>query len=263
MDLELKGKSVIVTAASKGLGKATAKEFAKEGAHVLISSRTEESLIEAVEEIKQDTGNEHVDFAVCNMKSAEDIDQLVKKAVAWNGTVDVLINNAGGPPAGSFMDMTDDDWYHAFELNLLSFIRTTRAVVPYMKNQNRGHIVNLASSSIKQSIDQLVLSNTMRPGIVGLAKTLSQELSADNILVNTVGPGTIETGRILELTKVRAQKQNVSVESLIAEAEQKIPMKRFGQPEEFAKVIVFLSSGANTYITGQSFVVDGGQLKAL
>ncbi|WP_067728978.1 SDR family oxidoreductase [Oceanobacillus damuensis] len=263
MELELKGKSVIVTAASKGLGKATAKEFAKEGAHVLISSRTEEALLQAVEEIRQETGNEQVDYAVCNMKNAGDIDQLVRKAVAWNGTVDVLINNAGGPPAGSFMDMSDEDWYHAFELNLLSFIRTTRAVVPIMKKQNRGHIVNLASSSIKQSLDQLVLSNTMRPGIVGLAKTLSQELSADNILVNTVGPGTIETGRILELNKVRAKKLNVPTESLIEEAEKKIPMKRLGQPEEFAKAIVFLASGANTYITGQSLIVDGGQVKAL
>ncbi|WP_010647799.1 SDR family oxidoreductase [Oceanobacillus massiliensis] len=263
MELELKGKSVIVTAASKGLGRAIATEFAKEGAHVLISSRDAAALHDTAEEIKQETGNEQVQYAVCDMKNAEEIKQLVEKASAWNGTVDVLINNAGGPPAGSFMDMTDDDWYHAFELNLLSFVRTIRAVVPIMQQQNRGHIVNLASSSIKQSLDQLILSNTMRPGIVGLAKTLAQELSADNILVNTVGPGTIETGRILELNKARAEKQGVTVESVIEEAEQAIPMKRFGQPEEFAKAIVFLASGANTYITGQSLIVDGGQVKAL
>ncbi|WP_087972487.1 SDR family oxidoreductase [Oceanobacillus rekensis] len=263
MELDLKGKSVIVTASSNGLGKAIATEFAREGAHVLISSRTEASLQRTIDEIKQETGNDQIDYAVCDMKNEAHIHQLVEKAVLWNGTVDVLINNAGGPPSGSFLDMSDDDWYHAFELNLLSFVRATRAVVPIMQKQNRGHIVNIASSSIKQSLDDLVLSNTMRPGIVGLAKTLAQELSADNILVNTVGPGTIETDRIVALNKAKAKKRNVSTEIVMEESEQEIPMKRFGQPEEFAKAIVFLASGANTYITGQSLIVDGGQVKAL
>jgi 3-oxoacyl-[acyl-carrier protein] reductase len=263
MNLHLKGKSVIVTAASKGLGKASAMEFAKEGAHVLLSSRNEAALRLAVEEIKAETNNENIDYTVCDMKNETDIKELINQAVQWNGTVDVLINNAGGPPAGSFMSMSDEDWYHAFELNLLSFVRTIRAAVPYMKKQQRGHIVNLASSSIKQSIDNLVLSNTMRPGIVGLAKTLSQELSEDNILINTVGPGTIKTDRVQELNEVRAEKEQVSVEELTRKAEENIPMKRFGKPEEFAKAIVFLASGANTYITGQSLIVDGGQVKAL
>lgn len=263
MELELSGKSVIVTAASKGLGKAIAKEFAREGAHVLISSRNAEALRSTVAEIKRDTGNEQVDFSVCDMKDTKAIKELVTKASERNGTVDVLINNAGGPPSGSFMDMSDEDWYHSFELNLLSFVRAIRSVVPIMQKQNRGHIVNIASSSIKQSLDHLVLSNTMRPGIVGLSKTLAQELSADNILVNTVGPGTIETDRIIDLNKTKAAQKQVSLESVMEESEQQIPMKRFGQPEEFAKAVVFLASGANTYITGQSIVIDGGQVKAL
>lgn len=263
MDLQLAGKSVIITAASRGLGKATATAFAREGAHVLIGSRNEETLSSAVTDIKQETGNNQVDYAVCDMKNAADIEHLVQKAASWNGTVDVLVNNAGGPPAGKFMDMDDDDWYHAFELNLLSFIRTTRAVVPYMKKQQEGHIVNLASSSIKQTLDNLVLSNTMRPGIAGLAKSLSQELGADNILINTVGPGTIETDRIAELNQVKAEQQGATVEAIKQEAEQNVPMQRFGKPEEFAKAILFLASGANTYITGQSLIVDGGLVKAL
>ncbi|MEC5422992.1 SDR family oxidoreductase [Virgibacillus sp. C22-A2] len=263
MDLYLKGKSVIVTAASKGLGKATAMEFAREGAHVLISSRNAETLNSTVETIKQETGNNNIGYITCNMKNTDEITAMVEKAVSLNGTVDVLINNAGGPPAGSFLDMTDEDWYHAFELNLLSFIRTTRAVIPYMKKHGGGHIVNLASSSIKQSLDHLVLSNTMRPGIVGLAKTLAQEVSNDNILVNTVGPGIIKTDRIMELNQIRAEQKNVSIETLTKDAEEKIPMKRYGRPDEFAKAIVFLASGANTYITGQSLVVDGGLIKAL
>lgn len=188
---------------------------------------------------------------------------MVEQAVAKNGTVDVLVNNAGGPPAGKFTDMSDDDWYHAFELNLLSFIRTTRAVIPFMKKQGGGRIVNVASSSIKQSLDGLILSNTMRPGIVGLAKSLARELGEDNILINTIGPGTIETGRIEELNKKRAEARGKSFEEVKEEEVQSIPMKRYGQPAEFARAIVFLSSGANTYVTGQSLVVDGGLVQAL
>ncbi|RLL46734.1 SDR family oxidoreductase [Oceanobacillus piezotolerans] len=263
MDLGLQGKSVIVTAASKGLGKAIATEFAREGAHVLLSSRTIESLEETAEELKKETGNANIDWAVCDMKNADDITNLVEKAVEWNGTVDILINNTGGPPAGRFLDMTDKDWYHAFELNLLSFVRTIRAVVPHMRKQNRGAIVNIASSSIKQSLDNLVLSNTMRPGIVGLSKSLAQELSEYNILVNTVGPGTIKTDRIIQLNQLNADKAGISAEELMEESELSIPMGRFGQPEEFAKPVVFLASAANTYITGQTLVVDGGLVKAL
>ncbi|WP_404454535.1 SDR family oxidoreductase [Virgibacillus necropolis] len=263
MDLLLKGKSVIVTAASKGLGRAIATEFAREGAHVLVASRSEETLQETVTSIKQETSNENVDYIVCDMKDPEAIKAMVEKASKWNGTVDVLINNAGGPPAGKFLDMSDDDWYHAFELNLLSFIRTTREVVPFMKEQQSGHIVNIASSSIKQSLDNLVLSNTMRPGIVGLAKSLSQELGEDNILINTVGPGTIETDRISKLNQRTSADLDIPVDKVKANAEQQVPMKRYGQPEEFARGIVFLASGANTYITGQSVIIDGGLVKAL
>ncbi|WP_164667957.1 SDR family oxidoreductase [Virgibacillus doumboii] len=263
MDLQLKGKSVIVTAASKGLGRAVAAEFAREGAHVLISSRDEAALNATVEDIKKETGNEHVGYTVCDMKRAEDIKVMVDHAASANGSVDVLVNNAGGPSAGKFMDMSDDDWYQAFELNLLSFIRTSREVIPHMKKQGGGRIVNLASSSIKQSLDNLVLSNTMRPGIVGLAKSIAREHGQDNILVNTVGPGTIETDRIVDLNQKRADAQGVPVEKVAEEAVKQIPMNRLGEPAEFAKAIVFLASGANTYITGQSLIVDGGQVKAL
>ncbi|ASK62634.1 3-oxoacyl-ACP reductase [Virgibacillus phasianinus] len=263
MELGLKGKSVIVTAASKGLGRAIATEFAREGAHVLLASRSEETLQTAVTEIKNETSNKNVDYIVCDMKDKEAIQAMVEKASKRNGTVDVLINNAGGPPAGKFLDMTDEDWYHAFELNLLSFIRTTRAVVPFMQKQNQGHIVNIASSSIKQNLDNLVLSNTMRPGIAGLAKSLSQELGEDNILVNTVGPGTIETDRIRALNHHRAVQTGSSVAEVKQKAERQVPMKRYGRPDEFARAIVFLASGANTYISGQSLIVDGGLVKAL
>ncbi|MDC3416103.1 SDR family oxidoreductase [Aquibacillus salsiterrae] len=263
MDLHVKGKSVVVTAASKGLGRACALEYAKEGARVLISSRNQTEVEHAAEAIRKESGNQQIKAVVCDVRSAKQVKDMVQTALDWNGTVDVLINNAGGPPAGTFDQFSDEDWQNAFELNLLSFIRTIRAVLPTMKQQKSGHIVNIASSSIKQTLDNLLLSNTFRPGIVGLAKSLSQELAAENILINTVGPGIIETDRIVDLNKTNAQKTGLSLDEVKLQLEQSIPIKRMGQPDEFAKAILFLGSGANTYITGQSFIVDGGLIKAL
>ena len=263
MDLQLKGKSVVVLASSKGLGKAISTEFAKEGAHVLISSRSQEELEKTKAEIQEVSGNQQIQYQVCDVTKKVDIEQLIQKAVDWNGTVDVLINNAGGPPAGTFDQFSDEDWQKAFELNLLSFTRTIREVLPSMKEQQQGKIVNIASSSIKQTLDNLILSNTFRAGIVGLAKSLSQELASDNILINTVGPGRIATDRVAALDEKRADKLGMSVEELKSKTEQSIPIGRYGEPEEFARSVVFLASGANTYLTGQSLVIDGGLVKAL
>lgn len=262
MDLGLKGKSVIVTAASKGLGKATAKQFAAEGAHVLIASRTEETLLKTRDEIRFETGNEHIDYAVCDVTNPESIKDMVAKAAELHGTVDVLVNNAGGPPTGTFQDMEDADWQHAFELNLLSFIRNIREVLPYMQKQKHGHIANIASSSIKQPLDNLILSNTFRAGILGLSKSLSQELGRDNILINTIGPGRIATARVVHLDKANAEARNECVDKVRKQAEKMIPMGRYGEPEEFAKIVVYLCSQANTYVTGQALLVDGGMVKA-
>jgi 3-oxoacyl-[acyl-carrier protein] reductase len=263
MDLNLKGKSVVVTAGSKGLGRASALAFAKEGAHVILSSRSEDELKKACEEIIEETENEHVTWIVCDMTKADEINRLMTFAAETNGTVDVLVNNAGGPPAGGFEDFSDADWQYAFELNLLSFVRTSRAAIPYMKENRWGRILNIASSSIKQSLDNLILSNTFRAGIVGLAKSLSQEYAEHNILVNTVGPGRIATDRVEQLDQIKADQLGINAAELKSQAEQSIPMKRYGEPDEFAKAIVFLGSDANTYMTGQSLVVDGGLVKAL
>jgi len=263
MDLGLKGKSVIVAASSKGLGKAVAMQFAEEGAHVLISSRNEEELKKTAEEIKEQSGNEHVRYQICDVTDAGQIKALAEAAIEWNGKIDVLVNNAGGPPAGTFNDFTDEDWQHAYELNLLSFIRMIREAVPSMKENGSGRIVNIASSSIKESLPNLLLSNTFRAGIVGLSKSLAREFAGDNILINTVGPGRIATDRVTELNAIQAKANNQSPEEFRRESEQAIPIGRYGEPEEFAKMIVFLASSANTYVTGQSMVVDGGLVKAL
>lgn len=263
MDLHLKDKTVIVTGASEGLGKAIATEYAREGAQVFISSRSEEKLQKAVEEIKANTGNEAVKYIVCDMCKDDHIRSLVQKVAQSTDSIDVLINNAGGPPAGKFIDITDDQWFDAFEQNLLSVVRATRAVLPYMKKNKAGRIVNITSSSIRETIDNLIVSNTLRPGVHGLTKSLSQEFAADNILVNTVGPGKIKTNRLVELYEKSAKAEGKSVEAVLEEQANNIPIGRIGEPEEFAKAVVFLGSFANTYITGQYLIVDGAAVKAL
>ncbi|MDS9472537.1 SDR family oxidoreductase [Sporosarcina pasteurii] len=263
MDLGLTNKNVIVMASSKGLGRATALEFAKAGANVFLTSRSEASLDETADELKQLTGNEKIYYQPCDMSSADDIENLFQEVNQKLGSVDILINNTGGPKAGGFEAVTDEDWYESFEKNLLSYIRTTRAVIPHMKEKQFGRIINVSSSSTKEVIDHLILSNTFRSGMVGLTKSLARELAPYNILVNTVGPGRIETDRIIELDTITADKEGISMEEVIDKNNQHIPLGRYGKPEEFAKIVVFLASSANTYLTGQSLVVDGGMLKAL
>jgi 3-oxoacyl-[acyl-carrier protein] reductase len=263
MDMKLKGKTVIVTAGSKGLGKATALEFAREGANVMVSSRNEKSLQETVQEIIKASGNPNVDYVTCDITDYSSIKNLVEVTVSKYNSVDVLVNNSGGPPAGSFDSLNDEQWQKAFELNLLSYTRLIREVLPSMRKSGGGHIVNFTSSSIKQTLDNLILSNTFRVGVVGMAKSLSQELSKDNILINTVGPGRIDTDRVAQLDQMRAKKLGITPEELRESTEKSIPMGRYGKPEELAKLVVFLCSGANTYITGQALLVEGGLVKAL
>ncbi len=262
MDLGLKGKTALVLASSKGLGKAAAMKFAEEGANVMISSRNEDELKKAAEEISGQTGA-NVSYQVCNVMDNEQIIELVHATANKFKTIDVLVNNAGGPPAGNFDDFSDKDWINAFELTLLSVIRTIRAVLPYMRKQQSGRIVNIASSSFKQPLENLTLSNTFRTGIMGLSKSLSQELAKDNILINTIGPGRIATDRLKELDRKMAEKKGVSFEELTRRSQEAIPLGRYGTPEEFANILVFLCSEANTYVTGQAILVDGGLVKAM
>lgn len=263
MDLQLKDKVVIVTGASQGLGKAIATEYAREGANVYISSRSEDKLQRAVQEIKQESGQDNVHYAICDMSKDDDIKQLVQTVVNKHGTIDVLINNAGGPPPGGFLDVSDDDWYYAFEQNLLSVVRATRYALPYMKKNERGRIVNITSSSIKEPIDDLVLSNTMRPGVHGLTKSLAREFAPDKILINTVGAGRIATDRMIQLNEDEAARRDVPFEEVLQESVADIPYGRYGEPDEFAKAVLFLGSFANTYITGQALIVDGAYVRAL
>ena len=262
MDLELNGRVALVTAASKGLGRATATQLAAEGARVMISSRGAEQLAETTREIADATGAQ-VEHCPADVADAADLDRLLRETQERLGGVDVLVNNAGGPPPGGFDALDDAAWQRAFELNLLSTVRLFRGVLPHMREQGWGRIVTVASSSIKQPIDNLMLSNTLRVGILGLAKSLALEVAGNGVLVNTIGPGRIATDRVASLDAAAAERTGRSVEDVRAASEAAIPIGRYGTPEEFAKVAAFLVSGANTYVTGQNFLVDVGMVRAI
>jgi 3-oxoacyl-[acyl-carrier protein] reductase len=260
MNLGLTEKPVIVCASSSGLGKATALEFAREGAHVMLCSRRQAELRKTAAEIKEATGNEPC-FTVVDLTKPDDISRLAEATLAAFGGIYALINNSGGPPAGTFDHFDDAAWQSAFELNLLSCIRVTRATLPHLRKA-RGRIVNFTSTSVKTPIDNLILSNTFRTGVVGLTKTLANELGEDAVLVNVLGPGRIQTDRIEQLDTARATRLNSTVEQVRTEMAKAIPLGRYGAPDEYAKMAVFLASPANTYITGQTIMVDGGMTKA-
>ncbi|MGG3564934.1 SDR family oxidoreductase [Neobacillus rhizosphaerae] len=261
MELNLFGKSALVVASSQGLGLAIAGRLVKEGVNVMISGRDEEKLKQKAGEL-QSIGKGKVAFQKADITNVNDINRLVAVTNETFGGLQLLVNNAGGPRAGAFEDLTDEDWQTSFELNLLSYVRVIRAALPFLKQQG-GKIINIASSSIKEPIPGLILSNTFRTGIVGLSKTLATELAPYNILINTLAPGRIATDRVKHLDQVNADKLGVEREAVELQVKAGIPLKRYGTPEEFANVAAFLLSDANSYMTGSSFLVDGGMVKAI
>jgi 3-oxoacyl-[acyl-carrier protein] reductase len=258
MDLGLKGKAALVTAASKGLGKASAMGLAAEGANVAICARTESDIKVAAEEIRSKTGAEVLAMP-CDVTDGAQITELVRRTTERFGGVDILVANAGGPPRGYFDEATDDQWVQAFELSLLSTVRLIRAVLPSMRQRRWGRILTIQSSSVKQPIPGLLLSNAVRPGVAGMIKTLAGELGKDNILVNTVCPGRIMTDRFIGGHKQAGK----TVDEYLAHHSADIPLGRIGTPEEFATMVVFLASERASYITGVAVQVDGGLIRGI
>ena len=262
MDLGLDGRVALVTAASKGLGRATASRLAAEGARVMVSSRGADQLARTAAEIAEATGAQ-VESCPADVSDAADLDRLLRETQERLGGVDVLVNNAGGPRPGGFDALDDAAWQEAFELNLLSTVRLFRGVLPHMRARGWGRIVTIASSSIRQPIDDLTLSNTFRVGLLGLAKSVALEVAGDGVLVNTLGPGRIDTDRVATLDAGRADRTGRPVAEVRAQNEAGIPVGRYGTAEEFAKVVAFLASDANSYVTGQHLLVDGGMVRAI
>lgn len=257
MDMQLKGKRALVLASSSGLGKAVALELAREGAAVAVCSRSLERAEAAAADIRAETGAEVFAFEA-DVAVAADIERLVAAAVEALGGLDLLVCNAGGPPPGNFATLADDAYLRGFELTLMSVVRSIRHAKDHLQAAGSGSILVLGSSSVKQPLPNLLISNVYRPGIQALVKHLSAEFAEDGIRINMLSPGRIHTDRIDQLDAANAERLGKTVEEVRAESVAQIPLGRLGTPAEFAKVAVFLLSGAASYVTGSSLIVDGG-----
>ena len=262
MKLSLAGKNAVVMAASRGLGRGVAEEFARSGANVAICSRDEVRICKVAQDISETYGVRAIGFKADVSKGSE-LREFIQTAGKELGSVDILVTNAGGPPAGLFTELDDDRWIDAFNLNLLSVVRAVRESLPFMKNRPGANIMCIISSSVKNPISHLVLSNSLRPGIVGLAKTLSLELADLGIRVNCLAPGRIDTERVRELDRIHADRAGKTVDEIKKISVAGIPLGRYGDVEEFAHVAVFLASEAARFMTGQTLFVDGGMVRSL
>lgn len=245
MDLDLTDRTFLVTAASRGLGFSVAKSLADEGSKVIICGRNEESLKKAVLEL-----GEQAQYFVTDVSKQDDIQRLVKSIASQTSHLDGLFVNAGGPPPGTFSDLSDDDWRKAFDLTLMSAVWLTRETIPLLKNSDSPSILYSTSISVKQPIDNLLLSNAIRPAVIGMMRTLASELTSDHIRVNAVCPGYIYTERVEELMSAS--------ETAIKTINTRIPLGRMGRPEEFGPVCAFLLSPISSYIHGALLLIDGG-----
>jgi 3-oxoacyl-[acyl-carrier protein] reductase len=262
MDLGLSGTGALVAAASSGLGYASARALAREGAQVALFSRRAAAAEAAAKRIAEETGARTLGFAA-DVTAPGELEAAVERAATTWGQLDVLVTNAGGPPPGLFRELDDQAWQRAFDLTLLSAVRLTRAALPHLERSPRGRIIFLTSSAVKQPVTGLVLSNAVRIGISGLVKSLADELGPRGITVNQVLPGRIATERIRELDRDAARRGGASEDAVRQQHERAIPLGRYGNPDELAAAVAFLASTQAAYITGASLQVDGGLIRSV
>ena len=262
MDLMLKGKTALVTAASRGLGYATARALAQEGANIALCARNETALKEAAQHLARETGVTVLPI-VADISQAQDIRQLVDKTIVQFEHIDVLFITAGGPPPGHFLDLTLEHWDAAIQLTVQSAIRLAYAVVPLMRAQGSVSILANTSVTVRHPLDGLTISNALRIAVIGLVKTLSIELGPDNIRVNAIAPGWTRTERVDEILRARAEHNATSPEEEAAKITTEVPLRRMADPVEFARAAAFLLSPAASYITGVTLLVDGGMTRAV
>ena len=260
MDFQIKNKTAIVCASSQGLGKAAALELASEGVNLVISSRNEETLLSVKKEIETST-NAKIVSVVADLNKPKDIDNLYAKANSELGPIDILINNAGGPPPSNFDSLNDEDWLKAFNLTMMSSIRLSKLVLPDMKERNWGRIINISSVSVKTPVPGLFLSNSLRMGVLGWSKALSDEVAPKGITVNSVCPGSTRTARITNIFQSQSEAMGKTIKEIESHAAANIPMLRIGEPKELAALIAFLASERASYMTGLAIQVDGGSAR--
>jgi len=262
MDLGLKGRVAIVAAASKGLGRAVAEEFAREGARVAICARTASTLEDAAQQIQKATGGEAFHQALDVTDSAA-VGSFVAAVEARFGGVDICVTNSGGPPSKSFRDTKPEEWRAAVDQLLMSTVFFARETLPRMQKKKWGRLITITSSAVKQPVDGLLLSNSVRAAVTGLARTLANEYAADGITVNNVCPGFTRTARLDGLAATISARTGAKPEEVFANWEREIPAGRLGTPQEFAAVVAFLASERASYLTGASIAVDGGLVRSL
>ena len=262
MDLGLRDRVAIVAASSQGLGKAVAQRLAREGAKLALCARTETTLQATAEEIRQTTGAEVLARSV-DVTDFEAVRRFVDETREHFGRVDICVTNAGGPPAKTFAETTLEDWQAGVNLNFMSTLYFAREVLPLMQRQRWGRLITITSTSVKQPIDNLILSNAVRAAGSGLVKSLSNEYAPDNVLVNNVCPGGMLTARAEALSAKAAAVEGVDPRQILERWAAEVPLRRIGRPEEFANLVVFLASECASYITGASIAVDGGVVKGI
>jgi 3-oxoacyl-[acyl-carrier protein] reductase len=262
VDLGLRGKIALVSASSKGLGRAIAEELAAEGASLVMCARGEDALRTTAESIRKSTKAKVVEVAA-DVSQSDGIERVARTALDSFGRVDILVTNSGGPPSGAFDNFTPEAWESATRLLLYSAVGLTRAVLPGMKERRWGRILNVTSIAVKQPIDGLMLSNSLRAAVTGFARTLANEVAPLNITVNNIMPGYTRTDRMVQLAEANSEQTGASLKDIYARWEKEIPMGRLGEPREFAALAAFLASERASYITGSSIAVDGGWIRSL
>ena len=262
MDLGLRGKVAIVAAASKGLGRATAHELAAEGARLVICARGADALHSTRDHIAAGTGAD-VHAVVADLSTLDGIELVAREAFDRFGQVDIVVNNAGGPPSGPFEKHHWEAWQKAVDLTLRSAVELTRQVLPGMRQRKWGRVLNVTSIAVKQPVDGLMLSNSVRAAVTGWARTLANEVAQDGVTVNCILPGYTRTDRVEQLNAERASREGLELAEVERRIESQIPMRRLGEPREFGALAAFLVSDRASYITAQSISVDGGWIRSL
>lgn len=260
MDLQLANKIALVTAASKGLGKASARQLAREGARVVMSARSDVLEI-AASEIREETGSEVVPIRA-DVTNQMDIEKLVQRTFSQFGRIDILVVNAGGPTPGNFLDLTVTDWEKAVQLTLMSAVRLCYEVVPLMLEQGSGNIIAIESISIRQPIDNLILSNSIRMAVIGMLKSMANEFGPNGIRINTINPTFTWTERVEQLLKNRAADKGTSIHQEAEAIAATIPLRRMGDVEEFGRSVAWLASPASSFIHGHGLMFDGGATRS-